>query len=145
MKRKSVDVQKFGGHEHLGEVQGNVTDSPLEDVKSHSLESVEAESQTKLEHDLGTGRPVIMRTFTFKVNKEAFKAHIPTKQDLFNFHAKGIELSLWKDGLVYAEEYEPRLLFNKKRTHYTIFIVATPSRSNVLLETPQTLSQIAHG
>lgn len=143
--KKSLDVQKFGGHEHLGTLKGDVTDTPLENVSGHSLESIETSSQTKLESDLGTGRPVVMRSFTFKANPIAFNDHIPTKQELFNTHYKGIETYLWRDGLVLCQDYEPHLLFNKKKTHYTVFVVATPSGNNVLIETPQTLSQIANG
>lgn len=142
---KSLDVQKFGGIESLGTIAGNVTDNPLEGISGHELSSVEVESKTKLESDRGTGRAVVMRSFVFKASQNAFKVHIPTKQELFNTHYKGLEIALWKDGLTFAQEYEPHLLFNKKKTHYTIFVVATPSSGNVLLETPQTLSQIAHG
>ncbi len=143
--KKSIDVQSFGGHEHIGDLKGNVTGTDLENVSGHSLESIETASKTNLEADLGTGRPVVMRSFTFKANPVAFKDHIPTKQELFNTHYKGIEMILWRDGLTICQDYEPHLLFNKKKTHYTVFVVATPSGNNVLLETPQTLSQIAHG
>lgn len=135
---KSVDVQKFGGVDELGVM--NV------DGQNQHVSHIEAKSEeTHLEDDLGTGKPLVMRSFTFKIDQEAFKVHVPTKQELFNSHAKGLELSLWKDGLIFEQSHEPHILFNKKRTHYTIFIVATPSRGNVLTETPQTLTQIING
>lgn len=144
-KSKTIDVQKFGGVEHLGEVATDVTESPIDDVTGHTLDSIETSSDTKLEDDHGTGRAVVMRTFTFKANQKAFKDHLPLKQELFNMHYRGIEMYLWKDGLLLCQEYEPHLLFNSKKTHYTIFVVATPSHSNVLSETPKTLSEISNG
>lgn len=144
-RKKSIDVQKFGGNEHLGDITGNITESPLDGVIGNSVNSVEVASEKKLEDDHGTGRAVVMRSFTFKAEKEAFKVHIPTKQELFNTHYKGIEMYLWKDGLTFVQEYEPHLLFNKMKSHYTIFVVATPRNGNVLLEKTQTLSEIANG
>lgn len=132
------EVAKFGGVDELGTVE-------LNGLK-HEAATVEAKSEkTHLEDDLGTGKPVIMRSFTFKIDPASFKAHVPSKQELFDSHARGLELSLWKDGLVFEQSHEPHILFNKKRTHYTVFIVATPARGNVVTETPQTLTQIAHG
>lgn len=144
-RSKSVDVQKFGGVEHLGEVATDVTESPLDGVTGHTVDSIETSSDTKLESDLGTGRAVVMRSFTFKANAKAFRDHIPTKQELFNMHYKGLDMYLWKDGLTLCQDYEPHLLFNKAKSHYTIFVVATPSHGNVLVDQTQTLSQIAHG
>ncbi len=132
-----MDVQKFGGVDDLGTIN-------LEGNK-HETSSVEAESQTKLEHDTGTGGAVVMRSFTFKVDKDMFKLAPPTKQELFNSHAHGLEMMLWRDGLIFEKSHEPHILFNKKFTKYTIFLVATPARGHSVLETPQTLTEIAHG
>lgn len=134
-KNKTIEVQKFGGVEELGT-------TTLNDHK-HELSSVETQSETNLENDTGTGRAVVMRTYTFKLNKDIFKNYVPSKQELFDSHVKGIEMHLWRDGLVLAKEYEPHILFNKKDT-YSIFIVATPSTKDVLLESTQTLSEIIH-
>lgn len=135
--KKSVDVQKFGGVDELGTTKL--------DGHKHEVSSVETQSETKLEHDTGTGFPVIIRTFEFGVNIEAFKDHTPTKQELFDTHRKGLEMHLWRDGMIYFDQVQPQITFNKKGTKYKIIIAALPASGNVLLETPQTLSQIAHG
>lgn len=135
--KKSVDVQKFGGIDELGQTQLN--------GHKHELSSVEAQSQTNLEQDQGEGIPVIIRCFEFGVNLEAFKDHLPTQQELFNSHLKGIEMHLWRDGMVLYDHVQPRIVFNKEKTKYQIFIAALPARGNVLLDKPQTLSEIAHG
>ncbi len=136
-KRKTVEVQKFGGVEELGQTKL--------DGHKHELSSVETQSDTKLESDEGTGIPVVLRTFEFGANAEAFKQHTPTKQELFDSHKKGIEMHLWRDGMIYFDQVKPQILFSRKGDKYKIIIAALPARGQVLLETPQTLSQIAHG
>ena len=136
-KNKSIDVQKFGGNESLGETELH--------GHQHEVESVEAQSKTTLEMDQGTGKPIIMRSFTFKADKKVFEIAPPTKQELFNAHARGLEMSLWRDGLVFEQLHEPHILFNKNYTSYTIFVVATPANGQTVLEKPQTLSEITNG
>lgn len=130
-------MQKFGGVDKLGKTKLN--------GHTHEVESVEVQSTTKLEDDMGVGKEVIMRSFTFKVNPEAFKFHVPTKQELFDSHHRGIENYLWKDGLTFEKQHEPHILFNKTNTAYTIFVVATPSRGQSVTDKTRTLSEIAHG
>ena len=143
--KKSVEVQKFGGVDELGQVKLDRKDS-LSGIKdNYEINSVETQSDTKLEHDEGTGIPVIIRTFEFGANAEAFKDHKPTKQELFDSHQKGIEMHLWRDGMIYFDQVEPQILFSKKGDKYKIIIAALPARGQALLETPQTLSEIANG
>jgi hypothetical protein len=137
MKKKPVEVQKFGGTESLGQVQM--------DGYAHEVESVEAQSGTKLEHDEGHGNPAIIRRFTFGINPLAFKEHPPTQQELFNSHIKGIELALWRDGMTVLPEVPPRITIDQKALQYHIFVGAKPARGHILKEVPQTLSQIANG
>ena len=108
-------------------------------------EEVMVESETKLEADTGTGPKVILRTFEFASNPQAFKQRIPTSQELFNHHLKGMQGMLWSDGLKPMEEIEPRLIFSKNKKGYRIFIACKPLLGQVVLEKPQTLSEIAHG
>ena len=105
---------------------------------------IDAQSDTKLEDDKGTGTPVIIRVFEFAANPEAFKQHKPTKQELFNSHYKGIEVLLWKDGMKVYPEVNPRITINKKKTKYRIFVAATPQKGHLLMEKPKTLAEIAH-
>lgn len=136
MTKKVQEVAKFGGVDELGSV--------LMHGQKHEASTIEAKSEkAHLEDDIGQGAALIIRQFTFGINPEAFKDHQPSKQELFNFHWKGIEMMLWKDGLMAFDGVPPRLVFNKEKSNYQIFVASRPARGNVLLETPQTLSQIA--
>jgi len=104
----------------------------------------QAVSDTHLEDDVGSGTAIIIRAFDFQANPEAFKQYKPTKQELFNFHAKQIEVQLWADGLKVVPESNPRVTINKKKTKYRIYVGATPQQGHRLFEVPQTLTQIAH-
>ena len=135
--KKFKDVAKFGGIEHLGE-------SEVHGYK-HEIESVEAQSKTTLESDIGVGEAAVIRCFTFGLNPEVWKNQPPTTQELFNSHYKGIEMSLFKDGLKVIPEVNPRVSFNKQKSQYNIFVGARPMSGFILNERPQTLSEIAHG
>lgn len=135
--QKSQEVSKFGGTEELGKVELH--------GHTHEAATVEALSETKLEHDEGYGNAAIIRCFTFGMNPKTFQEVQPTKQDLFNSHIKGIELALWRDGLKVMPDVEPRITFNTEKMQYQIFIAATPQRGHILHQKPMTLSEIAHG
>ena len=85
-----------------------------------------------------------MRTFEFGANPKVFKLKNPTKQEVFNDHLKGMEAMLWGDGLKPMTEVEPRLVFSKNKKKYRIFVACQPLMGQVVLERPQTLSQIAN-
>jgi hypothetical protein len=137
MKKKALDVTKFGGTDSLGEVG-------LHGYK-HEASSIETQSKTKLEDDAGSGGAAIIRCFTFHINPLAFKEQKPTKQDLFNAHIKGIEVMLWRDGMTLMTDVEPRITLDSKAMQYKIFVGARPARGHILRERPQTLTQVAHG
>lgn len=105
---------------------------------------IDAQSDTHLEDDRGEGDAAVIRMFEFAANPQAFKEHMPSKQELFNYHSKAIEVILWKDGLKIMPEVNPRLSINKRKTKYRIFVGATPQKGHLLHERPKTLSQIAH-
>lgn len=119
-------------------------DTPVGDIKDMRWEGeeVQAESQTKITEDTGTGQAIILRFFEFGVNVEAFKARKPTAQELFNSHIKGMQSLLWGDGLAPFEGVEPRLQFSKDKKRYRFIIACIPSLGNVLTEKPKTLSQL---
>lgn len=135
--KKVAEVQKFGGTEELGNVQMH--------GYNHDVQSLEAQSKTKLEDDQGHGDAAIIRRFTFGINPESFKQYQPTKQELFNSHYKGIEIALWRDGLKVIPEVHPRIVINQEKMNYEIFVGAKPMRGHILRERPQTLTEIAHG
>ena len=137
MKKKPTEVQKFGGTEKLGSVQF--------DGHKHEAQSIETQSKTTLQDDKGYGNAAIIRCFDFAINKDAFEANPPSKQDLFNAHQKGIEMALWKDGLKVMPTIEPRLLLDTKGMRYKIFVGAIPMKGHTLQERPMTLTELAHG
>lgn len=102
----------------------------------------QVESETKLNADKGIGQAVVLRTFTFAANKESFQRHLPTAQELFNSHSKGIDTMLWKDGLKHFMEVEPRLIFSKDKSHYRFIVACIPALGNTLIDTPHTLTEL---
>lgn len=104
----------------------------------------EVHSDTKLEDDLGIGPAAVLRSFDFKANPEAFHATTPSKQELFNAHAKQIEYFLYKDGFEVMHEVKPQLHLSKNRNYYRIIVAATPRKGFLVNERPQTLTQIAN-
>lgn len=140
MARKSKDVAKFGGVEQLGEVKF--------EGHRHDASTIEAKSETNLENDKGEGNAVVIRCFTFAFNlehPELILERKPSKQDLFNAHIRGIETALWKDGLKPYIDVPPRITFDAKKLQYSIFIASVPMKGWMIQETPQTLTQLAHG
>lgn len=107
-------------------------------------QTVQVQSDKHLEDDLGTGDPVVLRTYGFGVNLEMFARRTPTFQEVFDSHKRGIAAMLWTDGLTPMEEVEPRIFFNKDRTQYFITVAAKPQVGQAVLDTTRTLSQIAH-
>lgn len=122
-------------------IEKDAQDAPVKDVKWEG-EELGAISETKLEDDKGVGHEVVLKFFDFGVNQEAFKAHKPTAQELFNSHRSGMEAVMWKDGLKPYEAIEPRFMFSKDRNYYRFIIACIPRFGRVLAETPRTLSQL---
>jgi hypothetical protein len=152
--KKTPEVQKFGGTEQLesireeGLVNGTSGMSGEKSVHNNvnwDTQSIESESQTKIEDDAGHGNPAIIRMFEFGMNLEAFREVQPTKQELFNAHYKFIETALWKDGLKVLPEVQPRIVVDEKKFTYKIFVGAKPMKGHILRERPQTLREIVHG
>lgn len=120
-------------------VEKDAKNAPVKDVQWEG-EQIGVESETKLESDLGTGQPIVLRFFDFGANPEVFKQHKPTAQELFNSHRKGIESLLWRDELKPFDGVEPRLMFSKDRKNYRFIIACLPITT--LLDKPQTLSEL---
>ena len=137
MRKKVLDVAKFGGIEELGKgvVHGH----------EYEASSIETKSERHLEEDVGSGAAAIIRCFTFGINPVAFKEHQPTKQELFNAHIKGIEVMLWRDGMRLMLDVEPRILLEQKT--YKIFVGARPAKGHFLtqMQVPRTLKEVVHG
>lgn len=120
-----------------------------EKVHDYDVKQGEVHSDIKLEADEGYGKTIVIRSFDFKVNPQAFKERTPSKQDLFNAHVKQIEIVLWKDGLKVMPDVAPQLIMDKKRRGYRIVVGAEPEKgqliNSLVLDKQQTLSQAAHG
>lgn len=153
-RNKSITVQKFGGVDNLGTVKdvsvskgvsGMTGKESIHKDINYDLQSLEVKSDTHLEDDEGYGGAAIIRCFEFGMNLDSFRQYQPTKQELFNSHHKGIEVALWKDGMKIITEVNPRIVVNETQMKYQIFVGAAPMRGHILRETPQTLSQVAHG
>lgn len=145
-KETTKEVAKFGGVDNLGTVKTDLH-SPFKE-QNYDASAVEAQSQTKLEDDLGEGNAVVIRSFTFQMNlekPELFIERAPSKQEIFNSHIGGIEMALWKDGLKVYDEVAPRMTFDVQKLQYTIFVPAVPRNGYLLQQKPQTLTEIAHG
>lgn len=120
--------------------------SDIVDVgEGYQASQIQVESDTKIEDDSGTGGAAIVRVFEFAANPQAFKEYRPSKQELFNSHAKGIEIMLWRDGMTVMPEVAPKVTINKKKTKYRIIVGAKPAKGHMLLERPKTLKEIVHG
>ena len=117
----------------------------------NDIRSLETASKTHLEDDEGTGQAVIIRRFEFKLNPDELTRHVlvtgsyPNKQDLFNSVLKGIEITLWKDGLKVFPDQDPRVIVDDHYTKFEVFVASIAQKGQRILETPQTLSQIVHG
>lgn len=135
----------------LGETTVKVINSLDSSANGHDYEVKQGEvhSDIKLEADEGDGKTIVIRSFDFKANPQAFKERTPSKQELFNAHAKQIEIVLWKDGLKVMPDVAPQLILDKKRRGYRIVVGAEPAKGQLInaLDNDkfQTLSQAAHG
>ncbi len=130
------EVQSFGG------LRENTI---VNDGVDWAAQTIEAKSETHLEDDQGGGGSAIIRCFEFGLNPVAFHEAKPTKQDLFNWASRAIEMKLWQDGLKVMDEVNPRITVNEKKGTFSIFVGAKPQKGHILREQPQTLKQLVHG
>lgn len=136
----STDV--FGGSIGKDELQAKGVEGNWDKVQE-----LGASSETHLEDDKGEGHAVVMRQFVFGINPQAFMEVKPTKQQIFNSHLKGIEISLWKDGLQVWDAVEPRIHLDAQNMRYTIYVGAITSKGNRFstLHKPKKLTELLHG
>lgn len=98
--------------------------------------------------DPGTGKPIIIRQFTFYFNPEALlkikskKIPMPTKQELFNSNWQQMKTMLWSDGLVAIEEedFAPRIVVKKKK--YEIFLTCQPRMGTIVNDKIKNLIEV---
>lgn len=114
------------------------------DDKWDDISKIETQSKTHLEDDEGTGGTAVVRSFEFSANPEAFRQHTPTRQELFNYHHKQIEIALWADGLKVMPDVAPKVTISKKKDKYRIIVSAKPMRGRWVYAKPQKLADIIH-
>lgn len=90
--------------------------------------------------DPGTGKTISIRTFTFRMNPKT--KDFSNKQEIFNSHAKQISTILWGDGLRPYEAANPRLIINKKKKMYQIFVPCEAKSGVLFLDKPRNLSEM---
>ena len=92
--------------------------------------------------DPGIGKTVSIRVFDFKMNPDpkVVKSFPTNGQVIFNAHAKQIATILWGDGLIPLEQVSPRVIINKKKRTYQIFVPCSARSGVVFAETPMNLS-----
>lgn len=90
--------------------------------------------------DLGIGKTVSIRTFTFRMNPKT--KDFSNKQEIFNSHAKQISTILWGDGLRPYEAANPRLIINKKKKMYQIFVPCEAKSGVLFVDKPRNLSEM---
>ena len=86
--------------------------------------------------DPGSGRKIVVRQFEYAWNPEMKDK--PSKQEVFNLHAREIRNFLWRDGLRIIDTEAPRMIVNEQG--YRIFITCEPV--GALLETAQNLTEL---
>lgn len=136
----------------LGETTATVHNTTLDGKESsvhYDVKEGEVHSDIHLEEDTGHGKTIVVRSFDFRANPQAFHRYTPSKQELFNAHSKQIEEYLWADGLKVMPDVKPQLILSKKREGYRIVVGAEPREGHIITRRDQnkiqTLSQAAHG
>lgn len=126
-------------HNKFKAVERDAVDAPVKDIEWEG-EHIQANSDTKLEQDTGTGEAVVLRFFDFAANPDSFRMHKPTAQELFDVHRKGIESLLWTDGMRPYQGVEPRLMFSKDKKYYRFAITCIVN--DTLVDKTKTLSEL---
>lgn len=88
--------------------------------------------------DAGVGRQVLIRVFDFTMNP-AMKDF--DKQTIFNNHAKQLSTILWSDGLRPIESEPPRVILDKKKCMYQIFVACEGRLGQTFIDKPRNLSE----
>ena len=90
--------------------------------------------------DSGTGKTVSIRTFHFKMNPQSVN-DFKDVQTIFNSHARQISTILWGDGLIPLDGHSPRVIIDRRRGIYKIFVPCEAKRSTLFIEKPVNLTE----
>lgn len=105
-------------------------------LDAHKWYGKEDRTDDKLMHDKGTGEPVMIRLFEFRLppNIET----LPTKEQILTpDYLKSLKVTLWGDGLRLV--MEPRVVIDKESIK--IFAPCQAATGNNFLEEPKTIQE----
>lgn len=91
--------------------------------------------------DPGEGKANVIREFIFKINPEKIKEFPDDKQVIFNTNARQIAHVLWGDGLRPIDGISPRVIIDRKRGFYRIFVPCEGAKGLLFTERPKNLSE----
>ena len=116
------------------------------DTGSEKWKAQEISTQSVPLVDPGTGKPYIIRSFTFRFSPMVMqqikqrKIPVPSDQDLFNSVWPQIRVMLWGDGLIAVQEKElPPKLKIKSKT-FTVIIVCEPRLGHTIIAKHKSLN-----
>jgi|SRR3990167_1949890 len=118
----------------------------LENLKpGEGVEGYEYGSQLSTEGmpliDPGIGKTISIRVFQFKMNPTKRRDFPMDRQLIFNAHAKQISTILWGDGLIPLETNAPRVIIDKKKGFYQIFVPCEAKRGVMFMDKPKNLTE----
>ena len=132
MNEERINVE---GLENLKPGEGVKVDEETKYEFGATLESDKAQVI-----DPGVGKQVLIRTFEFKMNP--LTKHLPVdKQELFNQHAKQIATILWGDGLRPFDNASPRVILDREKGIYRIFVACEAKVGTVFADKTRNLSE----
>jgi len=111
-------------------------DSPVENIEWQG-ETIETPTTPLVSDD--TGKPIIMRVFTFKL-PPLKPEEMPTTEQFIEVHKTKITGFLWRDELVPIQDF--KCIFSKDKTECRIFATCQAKPGSVILEKPQTIQHI---
>lgn len=100
-------------------------------------EAESAQTDTTPLFDGGHGKPIILRTFDFKLPP---MESVPANQDLLDANIKAVKTFLWKDELVMIQD--PKVVKAKDNLSFRIFATCQAKSGSVILDTPLKVQDI---
>lgn len=135
-----IKQSKSGEEEKIP--QESLGDSFITHDEKHAWEGQDIEVKSDPLHDTQQGENVLMRVFDFGANPLTLKRDKPSKQQLFDSHAKQIMTMLWSDGLVPVENLNPIIQVSKKKEKYRIIVWCRAKSGVVWADTPHSLQEL---
>lgn len=114
-------------------LEKDAVDSPVKDIKWYGKEN---QTDEKLMHDQGTGKPIVIRLFEFKFPPTL--KELPTKEQILTpEYIKQVQTQLWADSLRLV--MEPRVVIDKEGCK--IFAPCEARAGANFIEEPKTIQE----